>query len=161
MVLQLIYLLGLLLLALLALRSFRGDSQRRSIAAPPGEEEGSLETYLARIEVLAAEGHDEFFVAATEKNGERFIQVSAGRDQTGVLRYQFDLPVTEWSRGYAVRIEAEARHRGFDAMRQASGPMTFLDIDFDTSGDHAAFVRWVISDVFGLSPTARFHVTWG
>jgi hypothetical protein len=158
---QLIFLLGLLVLAILALRATRATNAVATSTVPAGSSHGTLEDYLARIEALAAEGHDSFFVTATEEDGERFVQVSAGRDDGGVLRYQFSIPVTDWSRVHAVRIEAEARHRGLYPMRQEAGPMRFLDVDFDTSGDHAVFTRWILKDVYRLSPDSRFEITWG
>lgn len=161
MVVQLIYLLGLLLLALMALRSVGMLDRRHANSVVASKETGTLDGYLARIEALTAEGHDEFFVTATEQDGDRFVQVSAGRDSDRILRYQFSIPITDWSRGYAVRIEAEARHRGHFPVRQEAGPMTFLDIDFDTSGDHAVFARWVFSDVYRLPADARVEITWG
>lgn len=161
MVPQLIYLLGLLLLAVLALRSVRASSYPRRSAVVAGAEKGTLETYFARVEALAADGKGGFFVTAQEADGARFIQVAAGRDRNGILRFRFDLPVTDWSRAYAVRVEAEARHRGLDPYRNADDAVTFLDIDFPTSGDHAVFARWVIADVFGLPATTRFEITWG
>ena len=161
MVPQLIYLIGLLLLAVLALRSVRALDRRNASNVPPGSDKGTLEVYFARIEALATAASGGFFVTAREIDGDRFVQVAAGRDQDGVLRYRFDLPITDWSRAYAVRIEAEARHRGLTPYRNAHDRMTFLDIDFPTSGDHAVFTRWVISDVFGLPDTTRFEITWG
>lgn len=161
MVPQLIYLIGLLLLAVLALRSVRALDRRNAQNVPPGTEKGSLEVYFARIEALATAATGGFFVTAREMEGERFIQVAAGRDRDGVLRFRFDLPVTDWSRAYAVRIEAEARHRGLAPYRSSHDQMTFLDIDFPTSGDHAVFTRWVVAEVFGLPDTTRFEITWG
>lgn len=126
-----------------------------------GAETGNLETYLARIEALAAEGSDKFYVTATELEGERFLQVTAWREAGHGLVYQFDLPIADWSRGYAARIEAEANHRGLTPYRQNEDGMSFLDIDFPTSGDHAVFARWVAGDVFRLSGDTRLRVTWG
>ena len=161
MVPQLVYLIGLLLLAVLALRSVRALDRRDATNTPPGKETGNLEVYFARIEALASAGTGGFFATAGEIDGDRFIQVAAGRDRDGVLRYRFDLPVTDWSRAYAVRIEAEARHRGLAPYRSNHDQMTFLDIDFPTSGDHAIFARWVVTEVFGLPATTRFEITWG
>ena len=161
MVPQLIYLLGLLVLAVLAYRSVRTLRRQDEGGARPGSETGTIETYLARIESLASTGAGGFFVTAREVDGERFIQVAAGRDRDGVLRFRFDLPVTDWSRAYAVRVEAEARHRGLAPYRNSHDRMTFLDIDFPTSGDHAVFARWVTKDVFRLPQTARYEITWG
>ncbi|MEM6386163.1 MAG: hypothetical protein AAF718_08005 [Pseudomonadota bacterium] len=161
MVPQLLYLFGLLLLAVLALRSVRALERRDARPFGRGSEAGTLDAYLARIESLARDGESGFFVTAREEEGERFIQVAAGRDATGLLQYRFDLPVTDWSRAYAVRIEAEARHRGLSPYRNTNNQMAFLDIDFATTGDHAVFARWVVGDVFGLSETSRFEITWG
>jgi len=161
MVPQLLYLLGLLLLAVLALRSVRAYEARGVGSVVSGSETGTLEVYLARIETLAREESGGFFVTAREGNGERFIQVAAGHDRDGVLQFRFDLPVTDWSRAYAVRVEAEARHRGLSPYRNTNDQMTFLDIDFPTSGDHAVFARWVVSEVFGLSSATRYEITWG
>ncbi|MEM7718671.1 MAG: hypothetical protein AAF222_05665 [Pseudomonadota bacterium] len=161
MIPQLLYLLGLLLLAVLALRSVRAASAPTRSNVVPGTETGTLEAYFARIEALAAEGKGGYFVTAKEADGPRFIQVAAGRDREGLLRFRFDLPVTDWSRAYAVRVEAEARHRGLEPYRNPDDGMTFLDIDFPTSGDHAVFARWVVADVFGLPTTTRFEITWG
>ncbi len=158
---QLLYLLGVLLLAILALRSLRARQGATGSSARGGSENGTIETYLARIEALASAGHGAFFVTAQEADGERFVQVCAGRDRDGILRYRFDLPVTDWSRAYAVRVEAEARHRGLDPVRETNQQMTFLDIDFPTTGDHAVFVRWIVDEVYGLPPKARFDIRWG
>lgn len=161
MVPQLLYLFGLLLLAVLALRSVRAIDRRDAPARALRSEAGTLEVYFARIEDMARAGTGGFFVTAKERDGDRFLQVGAGHDRDGVLRFRFDLPVTEWSRGYAVRIEAEARHRGLEPYRHSDDQMTFLNIDFPTSGDHAVFVRWIVSDVFGLPATTRYEITWG
>ena len=160
MIPQLIFLLGLLVLAVLALRATRTANAVITSTVQAGAAQGTLEDYLARIEALAAEGHDAFFVTAAEQDGERFVQVSAGRDGGGVLRYQFSIPVTDWSRAHAVRIEAEARHRGLCPVRQDAGAMRFLDVEFDTSGDHAVFTRWIVKDVYRLAPDSRFDITW-
>ena len=161
MVPQLVYLIGLLLLAVLALRAVRARQGFSGPKVRPGTETGTIEVYFARLEALARAGHNGFFVTAKEPEGDRFIQVGAGRDMSGVLRYRFDMPVTDWSRGYAVRIEAEARHRGLAPYRNKTDQMTFLDIDFATSGDHAIFARWVMSEVFRLPPDTRLAITWG
>ncbi|MEO1536443.1 MAG: hypothetical protein AAFR73_01830 [Pseudomonadota bacterium] len=161
MVPQLLYLTGLLVLALLAYRSVRALDRRDALGVPPGSETGTIETYLARIETLASNADGGFFVTAREEDGDRFIQVAAGRDRDGLLQFRFDLPVTDWSRAYAVRIEAEARHRGLSPYRDTDSQMAFLDIDFPTSGDHAIFARWVAGEVFGLSPAARYEIRWG
>gem|GEM_PF-5857939 len=150
----------MLLLAVLALRSIRMPSPEAR-APVAGSETGTLDTYLARIEALAAEGADRFYVAATELEGERFLQVSASRQAGHGLVYQFDLPIADWSRGYAARIEAEANHRGLTPFRQTEDGLSFLDIDFPTSGDHAVFARWVAGDVFRLDGDARLRITWG
>lgn len=157
----LLYLIGLLVLAVLALRSVRARDRYSASSVRPGAETGPIEAFFAKIEALSAEGHAGFFVTAKDASSDRFIQMGAGRDTDGVLRYRFDLPVTDWSRAYAVRIEAEARHRGLAPYRNTNDQMTFLDIDFPTSGDHAVFARWVIAEVFGLSAEARFEITWG
>ncbi|MBT8424832.1 MAG: hypothetical protein HKN98_01560 [Silicimonas sp.] len=126
-----------------------------------GSEPGNFETYLARIEALARTGADRFFVTIAETDGPRFIQVSAERDRAGRLTYQFDLPVLDWSAGTADRIEAEATKRGLACRRVPGPPMAFLDVDFETSGDHAVFARWVVTEVFRLPPDSRFEITWG
>jgi hypothetical protein len=158
---QLIYLIGLLLLAVLALRAVRARQGYGGPKVRPGSETGTIEAYFARIEALAGAGHNGFYVTAKEPEGDRFIQVGAGRDADGVLRYCFDFPVTDWSRGYAVRIEAEARHRGLAPYRNKGDQMTFLDIDFATSGDHAVFARWIMAEVFRLPSDTRLEITWG
>lgn len=161
MVPQLIYLLGVLLLAVLALRAVRARQGYGDPNVRPGSETGTIEAYFARIEALARAGHSGFFVTAKDTDTNRFIQVGAGRNGDGVLQYRFDIPVTDWSRGYAVRIEAEARHRGLAPYRHSSDQMTFLDIEFASSGDHAVFARWVVKEVFGLPDETRLQITWG
>lgn len=126
-----------------------------------GSETGTFETYLARIEALARTGADRFFVTIAQTDGPRFIQVSAETGHSGRLAFQFDLPVLDWSVGYAATIEAEARKRGLTPRRIPGPPMEFLDIDFATTGDHAAFARWVVTQVFDFTPSTRFEITWG
>lgn len=126
-----------------------------------GRETGNFDSYLARIEALARTGGEGFFVTLAEEDGPRFIQVSAGRAANGTLGYQFDIPVTDWSARYVEQIKAEADKRGLSPYTVDGGAMTFLDIEFATSGDHAIFARWVVRELFGLAQSARFEITWG
>lgn len=133
-----------------------GDGQ-----AARGRETGSFEDYLARIESLARNGYDTFFVTAVEQGGPRFVQVSVERRRNGKLGFQFDMPSVDWSHAYIGPIATEAKKRGRRPVFNDSGPMTFLDIEFPTSGDHAVFARWVITEVFRHSRDTRYEIEWG
>lgn len=69
--------------------------------------------------------------------------------------------MTDWSAPYLQRIEAEARKRGLTPYETDGGPMSFLDIDFPNSGDHAVFARWVVTEVYGLPRDSRYEIAWG
>ena len=158
-------LLALLIVGILAVIVTRTRHQaleaQSNVLPLTGKESGTLETYFARIESLSRTAADGFFVTATEPDSPRFFQVSVGRGPDGRLGYQFDMPILDWSRALVVLIEAEAKKRGLDPIRNDAGGMNFLDIDFPTSGDHAIFTRWVAKDVFRLAPNARLDINWG
>ncbi len=157
-------LLVAILIAAAILMTMRSNTSLRKLGTGPassGRETGSFEDYLARIESLARGGHDSFFVTAVEQDGPRFVQVSAGRGRDGTLAFQFDMPSVDWSHAYIGPIATEAEKRGRRAVFNDAGPMTFLDIDFPTSGEHAVFARWVIAEVFRHTPDTRYEIEWG
>ena len=156
---------ALALLAVAVIVTIRSNASMRELAKRSGlsgSETGTFETYLARIEQLAREGYDSFFVTAVEQDGPRFVQVSVGRGRDGTLEFEFDIPSVDWSHPYIGKIAAEAEKRGRHAeFTGGTSGMQFLDIVFATSGDHAVFARWVVAEVFGHTRDTRYEIEWG
>ena len=125
-------------------------------------EEGNIARYFEQISRLQDQGHDSFFVTAMASDNTRFVQISVGRTPAGAWEYRFDMPVTAWSRDYALTIQAEAARRGLEVVHSdGTSGMQFLDIDFTDRAQHDTFVIWVMEDVFGLPKDETFDITWG
>ncbi|NNE87565.1 MAG: hypothetical protein HKN27_05770 [Silicimonas sp.] len=123
--------------------------------------QGGIAQYFVQISRLQNQGHDSFFVTAMASDQTRFVQVSANKSG-GAWTYQFDMPVTDWSRNYAATIQGEAEKRGLETRRvNGTVAMQFLDVDFGDRARHDTFVIWVIEDVFGLPKDETFDITWG
>ncbi len=151
-------------MAVLALRALRAEERRSSVPPALANEDrtasGPFDLYFTRIAELATGPIKSFFVIAQAIGQPHFVQVSVG-GPPNARRYQFDIPVTGWSKAYAEKIEAEARRRGLTPVRVDGGPISFLDIDFNDHQAHANFARWVVREVFGLPEGIRFEITWG
>ncbi len=153
-----------LLLGAALLMTIRSNASLRRLGAPStaqGRESGSFEDYLARIESLARDGHRSFFITAVEQNGPRFVQVRVSPLINGTLGYQLDMPSVDWSHAYIEQIATEAQKRGRRPVLDDTGAITFLDIDFPTSGEHAVFARWIVTEVFRHTRDTRYDIEWG
>lgn len=127
-----------------------------------GGQKGGIARYFDQISQLETQGHDSFFVTAMASDETRFVQVSVNKSNAGTWEYQFDIPVTDWSRDYALTIQSEAAKRGLEVIHvDGTDTMQFLDVHFTDRAQHDTFVIWVIEDVFGLPKDETFDITWG
>jgi hypothetical protein len=122
---------------------------------------GGIGLYFEKITDLEPR-FESCFITAVASDDTRFVQISVGTDDAGVKNYQFDIPVTDWSRDFAQKIEAEAERRSLEVIRiDGTNNMQFLDVNFPDRAQHDSFVIWVIEDVFRLPKTETYEITWG
>ena len=135
-------------------------SDQRSI--PGGPSYGTLEDHFKKLSQFETEQHDSFFVSVLHEDSKRFVQTALYVDKDGNRNWQFDIPLTDLHAPFENKITFEAKSRGFEAkITSGSDGMRFLDIDFTDRDAHDAFTRWVITQVFNLSETDMFEISWG
>ncbi|NDW52712.1 hypothetical protein [Aliiroseovarius sp. PrR006] len=130
---------------------------------PSGSLIGSFGEYGAKILELAAfEGYDQFFVCCTDLESDRFVQMTAGREEDGHYTYQFDIPRFPWSEPFLEQVESSARERGLSPYDSAGGyEDKFFDIDFESADALINFSQHVVLDIFRTKLDGPFEVTWG
>lgn len=147
------------------LRRRRGthtDAWSRGADTPNGGSTyGTLDTYFNKINELDSRNFEAFFVTAKALGHDHLIQMSFGTGDGGKAVYEFDLPLTGWSRKYAAPVESEAKSLDLRPVRSDGPPMSFLDVSFPDAKAHEKFARWVVSDVFELSDNTQYEITWG
>jgi len=127
-----------------------------------GETSGALITYFDKIDELSGHRYDGYFVTALDQTQKHLVQVSAKRQADGTWRYQFDVPVMKWSKGFIPRIRQEAEELGYEpVIHKTSNGLETFDIFFDNREDHADFVRWVVQDIYGHEDRRTYDITWG
>lgn len=131
-------------------------------APESGEATGPISSYLDKIEELSRGTFDTYFVTALDQRDKQLVQVSAKRQENGGWRYQFDVPIMKWSKGFIPILQQEARDWGYDpVVNRTSDGLETLDIFFNDQNVHADFTRWVVREVYGHEARRMYDITWG